>query len=31
MYLDGAKLAAYLKQEYTDMREILGALGLLKV
>ena len=31
MYTDGAKLEAYLKQEYAEMKEILGALGLLKV
>ena len=31
MYLDGAALSAYLKQEYKEMEEILGALGLLKV
>jgi putative tricarboxylic transport membrane protein len=30
MYTDGDKLAAYLKQEYAEMKEILGALDLLK-
>jgi putative tricarboxylic transport membrane protein len=31
MYTEGDKLAAYLKQEYAEMKDILGALGLLKV
>ena len=30
MYTDGEKLSAYLKQEYSEMEEILGALGLVK-
>jgi putative tricarboxylic transport membrane protein len=30
MYLDGAELSQYLKREYREMEEILGALGLLK-
>lgn len=30
MYLDGATLSEYLKREYREMEEILGALGLLK-
>jgi putative tricarboxylic transport membrane protein len=30
MYLDGATLSDYLKREYREMEEILGALGLLK-
>jgi putative tricarboxylic transport membrane protein len=30
MYTDGDKLSAYLKQEYAEMKDILGALGLLK-
>ncbi len=29
MYLDGDALAAYLKQEYAEMKEMLGDLGLL--
>jgi putative tricarboxylic transport membrane protein len=30
MYTDGDKLTAYLKREYDEMKEVLGALGLLK-
>ncbi|HVZ53667.1 MAG TPA: tripartite tricarboxylate transporter substrate-binding protein [Pseudolabrys sp.] len=31
MYIDGDRLTAYLKNEYAEFEEILGALGLLKV
>lgn len=31
MYIDGERLKAYLKKEYAEFEEVLGALGLLKV
>ncbi len=31
MYIDGDRLTAYLKKEYAEFEEVLGALGLLKV